>query len=95
MKAKKKPVVIDFYQFTDKSFGEEIYNLRQWVTLLGDDFDDYFIEALGDIRVKTLEGTSYIIRPSEDVIIKGIAQDYYPCKLNIFLQTYDVIDDNN
>lgn len=87
MKAQKKPVVIDFIYY-DGVKGP----VREWVESFGDKFDDHFInEAMGTLSVKTLEGTSYVIASNVDVIIRGVRGEYYPCKKDIFEQTYDVL----
>lgn len=42
--------------------------------------------------VVTLEGNSYLLATG-DYIIKGIKGEFYPCKPDIFAQTYDLIQD--
>ena len=37
------------------------------------------------------EGTSYDITTS-DVIIRGVKGEYYPCKKDIFEETYEIIN---
>jgi hypothetical protein len=83
-KAKKKPVVIDFLWST--RFHEEV---KEWVESFGDKFEDHFISDKDSLKVKTLEGTSYDVSPTEDLIIRGVKGEYYPCKRDIFEQTYD------
>lgn len=84
MKAQKKPIIIDFIEYD--GFKRPI---REWVESFGDKFEDHFInEVMGTLSVKTLEGTSYDVTPS-DVIIRGVKGEYYPCKRDIFEQTYD------
>jgi hypothetical protein len=39
--------------------------------------------------IKTLEG--YHRMTKEDVLIKGVEGQLYPCKINIFEKTYDII----
>lgn len=41
-------------------------------------------------HVHTLEGTSYALTDG-DWIIKGIAGEFYPCKPDIFEQTYEPV----
>lgn len=91
MKAIKKPIVIDFIPYS--------YNLievGEWVRSFGDKFSEHFIVDMptGDsstpiLRVKTLEGTSYEVT-TDDMVIRGINGEYYPCKKDIFYKTYDV-----
>jgi len=91
MKARKKPVVIDFIEVTyPLNFSE----IREWVNSFGDDFRDKFTvpnnPVFNQIFVNTLEGTSYEVT-ALDVIIRGVQGEYYPCKKDIFNQTYETI----
>ncbi len=89
-KAQKKPVIIDYLDYKGNSD-----SLQHWVNSFKDKLEDHFIVSLNDewddVKVKTLEGTSYDVT-KEDVIIRGIKGEYYPCKKDIFQQTYDKID---
>lgn len=79
MKFKKKPVVIDATE------NDNPFHVMQWA----EQFD-------GDIRWK-IEGEKIIIPTLEgemtaekgDWIIRGVAGEYYPCKPDIFVQTYE------
>lgn len=87
MKYRKKPVVIDAWQF-DGSF-ESYRSISQ---ALGSPDDFYFCEQIGDheIEIHTLEGTM-AARPG-DWIIRGVKGELYPCKSDIFAATYDAVD---
>ena len=91
-KAQKKPVIIDYFEVAAST---RPIDIDRWVSSFGDTFVDFFeiIPVPGGlgIRVKTLEGTSYTAT-SENVIIRGVKGEYYPCKRDIFLQTYDILD---
>lgn len=51
-------------------------------------------EMLVDIAIDTLEGTMRV--DYGDYIIKGIQGEFYPCKPDIFLATYEeVMEDGN
>ncbi len=93
-KAKKKPAIIDYFDVVDVP--DQLEQIRKFVNGFGDDFRDVFELTTHplhvDIRVKTLEGTSYQIS-TDDVIIRGVKGEYYPCKRDIFLQTYDILED--
>lgn len=41
--------------------------------------------------IRTLEGT--MAASPGDYIIKGVKGEFYPCKKDIFAQTYEIIDD--
>lgn len=75
-KFRKKPVVIEAIQFTRGNFDE----LEAFVG--GDaEFRD------GELVIATLEGP---LRASpNDWIIKGVKGEFYPCKPDIFEQTYE------
>lgn len=87
MKAQKKPVIIDYIPFEYSNIekieefceGNLIIEQREGIGASG-----HFI--------KTLEGHSYLLSP-EDVIIKGVKGEFYPCKKDIFEQTYDKINE--
>ena len=79
MKYKKKPVEIEAFQ-------------------LGvDDFPDWFMKAVDtyDVimfpgptaEINTLEGI--MVANCNDFIIKGVAEELYPCKPDIFMLTYE------
>ena len=90
MKFKKKPIVIEAYQFDGTYTGmEKIKSLfpELETILIG------FNKERNEVhlwKIKTLEG-SYVIR-TNDWVIQGIKGEYYPCKPDIFEQTYDVCE---
>lgn len=78
MKYRKKPVVIEAIQF--------VGNFTEIEKFCEGNFD--WSEGKSDI--KTLEGT---MRASfGDYIIKGIKGEFYPCKEDIFLKTYELVN---
>lgn len=83
MKATKKPVEIDFCPNP-----MDLQELKDFVLSFNEVFEEHFIEDSGILRVKTLEGTSYDVT-NDDVIIRGVSGEYYPCKKDIFDLTYD------
>ncbi len=93
MKARKKPVEIDYFPIDAFTFLDEKL-LKEWVVSFGDKFNDHFELDYDpfEIKVKTLEGTSYDMT-TDDVIIRGVKGEYYPCKKDIFNLTYDTIND--
>ena len=86
MKAQKKPVVIDFLPFYNN-----ILEVQNWVETFNEDFSIHFKVEGNTLKVKTLEGTSYDVTTS-DVIIRGVKGEYYPCKKDIFEETYEIIE---
>lgn len=87
MKAVKKPVIVDFLPYDGRKIPVE-----KWVAGFGDNIEDKFInEPMGTLSVKTLEGTSYALVADRDVIVRGVKGEYYPCRKDIFYETYNVI----
>ncbi|MEX5914526.1 hypothetical protein AB6G74_09525 [Staphylococcus ureilyticus] len=84
-KARKKPVEIEFIQFTNMVHAGEI---ERWTNLKAR-YDDSSGKDL--IYIETLEGN--LIANLNDYIIKGINGEFYPCKPEIFNKTYDVLDE--
>jgi len=85
-KYRKKPVVIEAVKFTRDNFQE----IR--------DFTDYQahtltierrINGIATCIIPTLEGQH--IATEGDFIIKGIIGEFYPCKPDVFEQTYELI----
>jgi hypothetical protein len=79
-KYRKKPVVIE---------AEQWFPIQQHKENLGE--DELGVVYLSDEkgRIETLEGTM-TVRPG-DWIIVGIAGEKYPCKPDIFEQTYELV----
>lgn len=89
MKYRKKPVVIDAWQFTKKNFSkgapEFIRHAKGKPVTLYSQYAGKLIYG----EIETLEGT---MRVSEnDYIIKGVNGEFYPCKPDIFEQTYEEV----
>lgn len=80
-KYRKKPITIEAIQFTKES----LEDVRNW---LGKDCIESNSKTM-ELLINTLEGT---MKASEnDYIIKGIKGEFYPCKPDIFEQTYDAV----
>lgn len=101
MKARKKAVEIDYLDVNFPLGDTFLSDVKEWVKSFGDKFSDHFLlrkdtdagsSFITSCYVKTLEGTSYGITPN-DVIIRGIKGEYYPCKKDIFEETYYKIDE--
>ena len=79
---RKKPVVIEARQLTIKNAVE----LATWCSgLLIDDPED----GGYNIIIPTLEGDHKALL--DDFIIKGVAEEFYPCKPEIFEKTYEEV----
>ena len=87
IKVRKKPIIIEAIQFTGYNHNE-VCNFA--VTFADKIYYDE-IENIGVICIHTLEGD--MIVDEDDYIIKGINGEFYPCKPDIFMKTYDIIED--
>lgn len=84
-KYRKKPVVIEAIQYT----GDNATEIANWTKQLS---SGRYIEDGGDyLLIQTLEGTMKAI--PGDFIIKGIKNEFYPCKPDIFEQTYEKVEE--
>lgn len=87
MRFRKKPVVIEAVQFNEQFWGD----LDKWLT--DSDAKHMFVVSPDrmSLHIETLEGT--MVAYPGDWIIKGVQGEFYPCKPDIFEQTYEVVDD--
>ena len=79
MKYRKKPVVIEAVQWT----GE---NVKEIAIFMGIESIPYDLNT-HDLSITTLEGV--MVARAGDYIIKGVQGEFYPCKPDIFLETYE------
>ena len=81
---RKKPVVIEAIEFTRDNWDEvyEFTNGKAHSLCIA-----RIPYAKATCRVDTLEG--YHIATEGDFIIKGVKGEFYPCKPDIFEQTYE------
>jgi hypothetical protein len=86
MKFKKKPVVIDADQLTDES----ALLIIRWITDNNGCVEKWQWDSDEKaVYIETLEG---VMKASEnDFIIKGVNGEFYPCKPEIFKQTYELV----
>lgn len=94
-KFRKKPVVIEARQFeTNNEVGSpHMDDLVQWINTEGAPTSDKDKRARHDgtdIYIETLEGTHKAT--VGDWIIKGVKGEFYPCKPDIFQQTYEPVE---
>ena len=86
-KYRKKPIEIEAIQLTNESIIEIIKWATDYISIKIDtDENDNIIGMV----IPTLEGA--MKASMNDYIIKGIQGEYYPCKPNIFEQTYELIE---
>ena len=80
-KYRKKPVIIEAVIWTGNNIDE--------VKKLAKNATDNFIFDNNDLFIETLEGNMKV--SVGDYIIKGIAGEFYPCKPDIFKETYETV----
>ena len=89
VKYRKKPVVIEAVPLTWETWDELCDFLGG---IINEDNPGRTVENEGlAITIPTLEGD--LIASHGDFIIKGVQGEYYPCKPDIFKQTYDKVEE--
>lgn len=87
-KYRKKPVVIEAIKL-NRNFAEVAVN---WIG--EENISDFnlgeFSEDACYIEIKTLEGT--MTANEGDFIIRGVKGEFYPCKPDIFQETYEEVE---
>lgn len=81
-KYRKKPVVIEALIWNGGNAGQ----MRQFVN---DPLEHKLNFAKGQLRINTLEGTMFA--NVGDYIIKGVQGEFYPCKPDIFEESYEPV----
>ena len=88
MRYKKKPVVIEAIQWN----GENANEIKEWCNKDKNNFNFVCGQTNpNQIEINTLEGV--MLASIGDYIIKGIKGEFYPCKPDIFEETYEVLDE--
>lgn len=88
-KFRKKPVVIEAVQWS----GNNAKELLGWAGDNGVWGADFQIDIEnGLVEILTLEGV--MSADVGDWVIKGIRGEFYPCKPDIFEETYELVDDS-
>lgn len=82
MKYRKKPIEIEAVQWT----GNNLAELRKM-----EGFNNAHICLDGVLKLATLEGIT--AASIGDFIIKGVQGEFYPCKPDIFEQTYEAVEE--
>ena len=93
MKYRKIPVVVDAIQWTGENQREMFDFLTNYektddyMSASGEHFIIDHNAVKGGLVIKTLEGEH--IASIGDYIIRGVAEEFYPCKPEIFEKTYE------
>jgi len=93
-KYRKKPVVIEALQWDGSNHRDMAdflgYPPNHTLDIHGDNFCIDHSRVEGGLIIKTLEGEH--IASIGDYIIKGVADEFYPCKPDIFYATYEEVE---
>lgn len=93
-KFRKKPVVIEAIKWTGDNLKEVLdftgryERFDEWFKSFGE-YENYVKEDGNIFKIFTLEGT--MKATVGDWIIKGVQGENYPCKPDIFEQTYEKV----
>ena len=85
-KYRKKPVVIEAWLWDES---KETFAEIGCKSMSSEGHSSY-PDRLIKLRIETLEGTMSVDKG--DYIIKGVQGEFYPCKPDIFAQTYELAD---
>ena len=89
MKYRKKPIeptVVEAKQFLNDSSS---YELLHWINTVQHKNDRPFVSWVNDhLIIPTLEGD--VVAYVGDWIICGIDEEFYPCKDEVFVKTYEI-----
>lgn len=80
MKYRKKPVVVEAVRWNGNNH-KEVINFAE---------NKIWFDELGNIWIATLEGD--MVAKKGDYIIKGVQGEFYPCKPDIFAETYEEVE---
>ena len=94
-KYRKKPVIIEAIKWTGENHREMFDFLTNYqmvndpITTYGENFYINHERVTGGLIIKTLEGEH--LASIGDYIIKGVQGEFYPCKPDIFEETYELV----
>jgi hypothetical protein len=85
MKFKKKAVVIEAVQWT----GENVSEILEFTNHMDIRLQNHEVDGVerADLFINTLKGTMHA--SEGDWVIKGVHGEFYPCKPDIFEETYE------
>jgi len=83
---KKRPVVIDANQWDGSMQSADV--ILKWAHAFGAEMSCSYIQDVENVlRIETIEGT--MTAQVGDFIIRGVQDEFYPCKPDIFWKTYE------
>lgn len=97
MKYRKKPVIIEAFQYNGDLKGSDgQYYVPDWAVHAFEENVMYYgsFDAATppcELFIKTLEGVHHV--SVGDYVIKGVQGELYPCKPDIFEKTYEAVEE--
>lgn len=85
MKVKKKPVIVEAREFTFENQNE----IMDWCK--GTYWSMAPFRAITGMTMQTLNGPVNV--EYGEYVIKGIRGEFYPCKADIFAETYEAVNE--
>lgn len=93
MKYRKKPVIIEAFQYDgDLIDGNGLYYVPEWAAKAFESGVLYFKSYEyfpAELFIKTLERNMHV--SFGDYVIQGVDGELYPCKPDIFEKTYELV----
>lgn len=86
MKYKKKPVEVEAYKYQAELGNNRLMN---WLAQNKVDISNWSFHD-GEVTIATLEGNMKV--SDGDFIIIGVKGEVYPCKPDIFEETYEMVE---
>lgn len=91
MKYRKKPVIVEVYHYRKPLYELDVFNnLPDWMKQARQNRTLYY-DYKAELFIKTLEGDERV--SVGDYIIKGVHGELYPCKPDVFEETYEKVDE--
>ncbi|WP_338230805.1 hypothetical protein [Lactiplantibacillus paraxiangfangensis] len=91
MKYRKKPVTIEAFKWTgDVDQSEDPEWICKAIKTKDVEFKDVGTDK-AKMVIRTLEG--YMIADRGDYVIRGVHGELYPCKPDIFEETYELVEE--
>ena len=97
MKYRKKPVVIEAFKYDgDLKGADGKYYVPDWAIIAFENGIMHYVSDDGEkppieLYIDTIEGTHHV--SDGDYVIRGVKGELYPCKPDIFEQTYEACEE--
>lgn len=89
MKYRKKPVVVEAFQYDgDFVYSNGVPRAPAWA-LQALEVGAMYYKGQGELYIRTPEGDNHV--SAGDYVIRGVSGELYPCKSDIFCETYEAV----